>query len=152
MSSGFTSERCWIWGHKHSYTHTYTMTRWVECSHYFKSIAEAPIEYIQKGPRDMLNTMQIAFFILLWRMDRMWGRGGRWSDTIVWRKEAQCRVLEKHSQLHVHIQSLWEEHLTFRTIRTQTHAHPRFRCAMEGLYVQCWCISKYLPIFIYLYR
>lgn len=62
MSSGFTSERCWIWGRKHSYTHTYTMTRWVECSHYFNSIAEAPIEYIQKGPRDMLYTMQIAFF------------------------------------------------------------------------------------------
>lgn len=57
------------------HTHTHTMTRWVECSHYFNSMAEAPIEYIQKGPRDMLNThthtMQIALFILLWRMDRM---------------------------------------------------------------------------------
>lgn len=123
---------CWIWGHKHSYTHTHTMTRWVECSHYFNSMAEAPIEYIQKGPGDMLNThtMQIALFILLWRMDRMWGRGGRWRDCIVWRREAQCRVWEKHFQLHVHIQSLWEEHLTFRTIRTQMHTHPRFRCVL----------------------
>lgn len=38
------------------HTHTHTMTRWVECSHYFNSMAEAPIEHIQKGPRDMLNT------------------------------------------------------------------------------------------------